>query len=268
MTRNSGGRLAGKVALITGAGQGMGRAAARLFAAEGAHVGVLDIDASRVHATVEEIRASRGTVLGIVADVSAAEDMRRAVDAVVNEFSSLQILYNNAGIWPAEDGPVSEVDEDVWQRILAVNLTGVYLGCRYGIPAIVRAGGGSVINTSSPVVTRSLSVAAAYAASKGGVLALTRSVAQYYGRWGVRANALLPSGIATAMSAAALSTEGFMAAVLRTTPLGRLGEPEDVAQAALYLASDESSYVSGVALAVDGGWLVGPPTKAQPDHPE
>ena len=254
-------RLAGKVALITGAGEGMGRAAALLFAREGAKVGVLDVVRERAEGVADEIRAGGGSAISLVADVSVSSDVRAAVEAVVEEFGLLNVLYNNAGIWLPGDGAVTELSLEAWDRTLAVNLTGVFLCCRHGIPELVRAGGGSVVNTASPVAVRPEPVYDAYVASKGGVLALTRSIAQYYARFGVRANVLMPGNIETAMTLPALEDPAYREHFLRTTPLGRAGRPEDVAYAALYLSSDESSFVTGSVQWVDGGWFLGPQTE-------
>jgi NAD(P)-dependent dehydrogenase (short-subunit alcohol dehydrogenase family) len=236
----------------------MGRAAARLFAREGARVGVLDVDEERARATAAAVEGEDGEALPLVADVSSPGQVRAAVASTVEAFGALHVLYNNAGVWLPGDGPVTELAEDVWERVLAVNLTGVYLCCRYGIPELVRAGGGSVINTASPVAVRPEPVYDAYVASKGGVVSLTRSIAQYYARFGVRANVLMPGNIETSMTRPALADPRYREHFLRTTPLGRAGQPEDVAYAALYLASDESSFVTGSVQWVDGGWLLGP----------
>jgi NAD(P)-dependent dehydrogenase (short-subunit alcohol dehydrogenase family) len=242
----------------------MGRAAALLFAREGARVGVLDVDGGRAEETVELVRGEGGTALAVSADVSSPAAAQAAVEAVVAELGALHVLYNNAGIWVPGDGAVTELDLGAWERTLAVNLTGVMLMCRFGIPAIVAAGGGSVINTSSPVAVRPEPVYDAYAASKGGVISLTRSIAQTYARDGVRANVLMPGSIETAMTREAFENPAYREASERMTVLGRLGRPEEVATAALYLASDESSFVTGATHWVDGGWMIGPQQEAFP----
>jgi NAD(P)-dependent dehydrogenase (short-subunit alcohol dehydrogenase family) len=252
------GRLDGKVALITGAGEGMGRAGAILFACEGARVGVLDVVPERAHETARLVEAAGGSALPLVADVAVAEEVRAAVDALVAAHGKLDVLWANAGIWDPGDGPVTELDPAAWERTLAVNLNGVFHACRFAIPKIVEAGGGSVIVTSSPVAVRPEPVYDAYVASKGAVLSLTKSIAQHYARRGVRANVLMPGAVASAMTRAALEDPAYIAHNLRNTPLGRLGTPEDVARAALYLASDESSFVTGSVHWVDGGWMLGP----------
>jgi NAD(P)-dependent dehydrogenase (short-subunit alcohol dehydrogenase family) len=246
------------VALITGAGEGMGRAAALLFAREGAGVGVLDVDGERAEAVAAAIAAAEGEAVPLVADVADSAQVREAVEQVVAAFGKLDVLYNNAAVWLPGDGAVTELDEDAWRRTIEVNLNGVFHCCRHGIPKLVAAGGGSVINTSSPVAVRPEPVYDAYVASKGAVLSLTRSIAQSYARFRVRANVLMPGGIETAMTRAALEDPDYRTFVLRNTPLGRIGTPEDVASAALYLASDESSFVTGSVHWVDGGWLLGP----------
>jgi NAD(P)-dependent dehydrogenase (short-subunit alcohol dehydrogenase family) len=254
-----GGRLKGKVALITGAGSGMGRASALLFARHGAAVGVLDHDGATAAAVTAEIERDGGRAHALVADVADADAVRRAVDELAAAYGSLDVLYNNAGIWDPGDGPIGELDLDAWNRTLAVNLGGVFHSCRAAIPHLIDAGGGSIINTSSPVAVRPEPVYDAYVASKGAVLSLTRSIAQYYARHGIRANVVMPGNIDTGMTRPAMDADpGYTEHLRRTTPLNRIGTPEDVAYAALYLASDESSFVTGSTQWVDGGWLLGP----------
>jgi NAD(P)-dependent dehydrogenase (short-subunit alcohol dehydrogenase family) len=252
-------RLAGKVALVTGAGEGIGRAAARLFVQEGARVGVLDVDGERARETCEGLDG----VVPIAADVSSPDDVRRAVREVVDAFDVLHVLYKNAGIWLPEDGAVTELEEEIWARTLAVNLTGVYLCCRYGLPELVRAGGGSVINTPSPVAVRPEPVYDAYTASKGGVISLTLSIAQHYGRNEVRANVLMPGSTETAMTREAMADPSLRSAWEQANPLGRIAQPEDVARVALFLASDDSAYVTGSIQWADGGWVVQPQVSAE-----
>jgi NAD(P)-dependent dehydrogenase (short-subunit alcohol dehydrogenase family) len=242
----------------------MGRAAALLFARGGARVGVLDVDGERASETVALVDLAGGAAIALAADVSAETGVRSAVETVVRELGSLHVLYNNAGIWVPGDGATTELDLAAWERTLAVNLTGVMLMCRFAIPAISAAGGGSVINTSSPVAVRPEPVYDAYAASKGGVISLTRSIAQFYAKDGVRANVLMPGSIETPMTREALSNPAYRSASERMAVLGRLGRPEEVAAAALYLASDESSFVTGAIHWVDGGWMIGPQQEAFP----
>ena len=251
------GRLAGKVALITGAGDGMGRAAALLFAQEGARVAVLDIDGESAVATVSEIHDRGGRALALAADVADAEAVARSVDETVEEFGSLNVLYNNAGVWEQGDGPLVDVDPVAWARTLAVNLTGAFHTCRVAIPKMIEAGGGSIINTSSPAAMRPELGSAAYVASKGGMASLTLAIAQDYAKDGIRANTLMPGIIDTTLVADALADPEHRAYCTRVTPLGRIGQPEDVAKAALFLASDDALFVTGGTLWADGGWQIG-----------
>ncbi len=248
------GRLTGKVALITGAGSGIGRAAARRFAAEGARVVVADAVEAAGRAAVDEIRASGGVAEFIRADVANAADVEGMIGTAEQRFGALHVLFNNAGIFPDEDGSVVDTDEAVFERVIAVNLKGVFFGCKYGIPALLRAGGGSIVNTASFVaVMGSATAQSAYTASKGGVLALTREIAVEFARRGIRANALCPGPVNTPLLQSLLANPAARARRLVHLPMGRLAEAEEIANAALFLASDESSYVNGATFLVDGG---------------
>lgn len=250
------GRLAGRTALITGAGSGMGRSAAELFAAEGANVVAGDRDATAVDATVSAIRAAGGSAIGAVVDVTRAAEVDAAVQAALRAFGALHVLYNNAGVWLSDDGPAPDLDEEVWDRIIAVNLKGAFLGCKYAIPHLVEAGGGSIINVSSVSALRAgKDIYDAYAASKGGVIALTRSVASTWGPNRVRANAICPGSIDTPMTRGSYEDPAVARFWRERTALGRVGTPDEVAQTALWLASDESSYVTGAVIVADGGYM-------------
>jgi NAD(P)-dependent dehydrogenase (short-subunit alcohol dehydrogenase family) len=250
------GRLAGKVALITGAGSGMGRAAALRFADEGAAVAVVEhpAAASAAGAVVEEITDRGGRAQAVTADVAVADDCERMVAETTAAFGALHVLYNNAGIFPADDGGALETPEPTWDRVMEVNLKGVWLGCRAGIPALIASGGGSIVNVASFVALMGAATAQiAYTASKGGVLAMTREIAVEYARRGVRANALCPGPIETPLLAELLSDPVRRQRRLVHIPMGRLGRAEELAKAALFLASDDSSFMTGAALVVDGG---------------
>jgi NAD(P)-dependent dehydrogenase (short-subunit alcohol dehydrogenase family) len=247
-------RLKEKVALITGAGSGIGREAALLFAREGASVVVADVADAAGEGTVAAIEAAGGRATFVHADVSRTSDARAMIEAAEKTFGRLDILFNNAGIFPASDGSVLETDEETWDLVLAVNLKGVFLGCKYGIPALLRAGGGSIVNTASFVALMGAATPQiAYTASKGGVLALTREIAVEFARRAIRANALCPGPVDTPLLAELLSDPQRRARRMVHIPPGRLARAAEVAQAALFLASDESSYINGATFTVDGG---------------
>lgn len=248
------GRLDGKVALITGAGSGMGRTAAELFAREGARVVVGDVVDDAGNGTVDAIRAASGDATFVRSDVSRWSDCEAMVRAATDTYGALHILYNNAGVFPADDGGVLDTPEDTWQRVMDVNLKGVWLGCKAGIPAMVASGGGSIVNVASFVALMGAATAQiAYTASKGGVLSMTREIAVEYARQGIRANALCPGPIETPLLSELLSDPARRARRLVHIPMGRLGRAEELAKAALFLASDDASYMTGAALVVDGG---------------
>ncbi|MDZ4279104.1 MAG: SDR family oxidoreductase [Dehalococcoidia bacterium] len=247
-------RLQGKTALITGAGSGMGRLAAQVFAREGAAVVATDISADGLRETVERVRAAGGSALGVEGDVTRADDVRRWVNETINAYGGLDVLYNNAGTFPDEDGSVMAMDEAVFQRVIDVNLKGVSLCCQFGAPALIEAGGGSIINVASFVALLGCTVPQdAYTASKGAVLSLTRSLAVQLGPHNVRANAICPGPIETPLLRELLSDEEARQRRLGRIPMGRFGRPEDIVYAALYLASDESSWTTGTTFVVDGG---------------
>ena len=242
------GRLAGKATFITGAAAGIGREAALLFAEEGASVAVVDRDGDGAAKVVAEITEAGGTAVGITADVAAA------IGDAEEAFGRLDVLFNNAGIMLADDGDAQSTEEAVWDLTMDVNLKGVWFGCRHGIPALRRTGGGSVINTASFVaLVGAATPQLAYTASKGGVLAMTRELAVVHAREHIRVNALCPGPLRTELLMSFLDTEEKRQRRLVHVPMGRFGEASEIAAAALFLASDESSYVTGTDFSVDGG---------------
>ena len=247
-------RLAGKTALITGAGSGMGRLAAQVFAREGAQVVATDLSPAGLQETVASVSGTGGAILGLEGDVSKATHVERWIRRGVDAFGTLDVLYNNAGIFPDEDGSVVDMDESVFQRVIDVNLKGIFLCCKYAVPELIRAGGGSIINVASFVALLGCTVPQdAYTASKGAVVSLTRSLAVQYGPKGVRANALCPGPIETPLMRDLLKDEAARRLRLNRIPLGRFGRADDVVNAALYLASDESAWTTGTTFVVDGG---------------
>jgi len=255
------GQLDNKVAIITGSGRGQGLVAARLFAKEGARIVVNDLDAESVDAAVGSIKDAGGEAAGAVGDVSKAADVQATLQAAQDAFGGFDILYNNAGIGYSATqrfgiamSDVVNCTEDDWHRILDINVGGIFLFCKYGIPKLIERGGGIIINTASIAALRGGADAHAYTASKGAILALTRAVAVTYGPKGIRANTLCPGVIDTEMIHDALiDNSGISETLARSTPLKRNGTPEEVADVALFLASDQSRFVTGEAFAVDGG---------------
>jgi len=244
-------RLDGKVALITGGGSGMGKVAAELFATEGARVVLTDVNDEAGEATAAGIgQAARY----VHADVSVEADAERMVAETVAAFGRLDVLYNNAGIMPLDDGSITEADGTIWDAVLGVNVKGVAYGCKHGIPAMLANGGGSIINVASFVAWMGAATSqTAYTASKGAVLAMTREIAVEYARRGIRCNALCPGPIETPLLLALLSDEEKKQRRFVHIPMGRLGRAEELAKAALFLASDDASFMTGASLIVDGG---------------
>ncbi len=247
-------RLQNKVALITGASSGIGRETALLFASEGAKVVCVDINDAGGKETVTMIQEQHGEAIYVHADVSKAADCEQMVSAAEESFGKLNVLFNNAGIMHSSDDDAVNTDEDVWDLTMRINAKGVFLGCKYGIPALRRAGGGSIINTASFVALLGAATPQiAYTASKGAVLALTRELAVVHARENIRVNALCPGPLHTELLMKFLNTEAKKQRRLVHVPMGRFGQAKEMAYAALYLASDESSYVTGSEFTVDGG---------------
>jgi NAD(P)-dependent dehydrogenase (short-subunit alcohol dehydrogenase family) len=243
-------RLKDKVALITGAGSGIGQQTAILFAREGAQVVIVDVNEKAAREVASSIKNS----LAVQADVSKAADCERMVAEAEKKFGKLNVMFNNAGIMHGKDDDAVSTSEEVWDLTLDINAKGVFLGCKYGIPALKRAGGGSIINTASFVARMGAATPqVAYTASKGAVLAMTRELAIIHARQNIRVNALCPGPLKTELLMAFLNTEAKKQRRLVHIPMGRFGEAEEIAKAALFLASDDSSYVTGTDFLVDGG---------------
>ena len=256
MAEQARGRLAGKVAIITGAGSGIGRAMALLFAREGATVVAAGRTPASIEETVAMIRAETGwEAVAVAADVAIPADVKRMVRETVARFGRIDILCNNAGIGSSKD--VVAVEPDEWDRVFAVNVRGVYLGCKYALPHMLAQGGGSIINTASVLALVGAPERAAYCASKGAVVALTRQIAVEYADRGIRCNCLCPTTVDTPwvdrLLADAPDPVARRRALEERQPMGRLATAEDVAAAALYLASDDAAFVTGTAMVIDGG---------------
>jgi NAD(P)-dependent dehydrogenase (short-subunit alcohol dehydrogenase family) len=247
-------RLQGKVALITGAASGIGRETSLLFANEGAKIVAADVNDVGGEETVELVRAAGGDAVFAHADVSRSPDCEGMVRTAESSFGKLDVLFNNAGIMHGSDDDAVNTEEDIWDLTLAINLKGVFLGCKHGIPALRRAGGGSIINTASFVALMGAATPQlAYTASKGGVLAMTRELAVIHARENIRVNALCPGPLRTELLMSFLDTEEKKQRRLVHIPMGRFGEAEEMARAALYLASEDSSFMTGSSFTVDGG---------------
>jgi NAD(P)-dependent dehydrogenase (short-subunit alcohol dehydrogenase family) len=247
-------RLEGKLAVVTGGGRGIGREAARLFAREGAHVVVADIDLDSATATVDLIRSEAGSAEAVQVDVTVASSVEAMVRRAEKTLGGLNVMFNNAGIMLPDDRGAEDTSLDVWHRTIAVNLTGVFLCCKYGLPAMLRTGGGAIVNMGSMVAHIGSAVPQiAYVATKGGVVAMTREIAIQYARRNIRANALCPGPVRTELISALVATPEQHERRRVHLPLGRFADPAEIAQVALFLASDESSYVTGMSYLVDGG---------------
>lgn len=251
------GQLDGKAAIVTGGGSGIGRAAARLFAREGARVTVADVRGEAAEDVADEITTAGGEAVGVQADVAAAADARRIVEATIGEFGTVDVLYNNAGVFSASD--LLGESEDAWDRCHAINVKGTFLCTQAAVPAMIDAGGGAVVNQASVAALVGVPRLAAYTAAKGAIVALTRSMAVEFSPHGVRANCICPGTVETAMTEGMLrergggDVEAGRTATVAKYPLGRLGRPEDIAAVACFLASDAAGFVTGGIYTADGG---------------
>jgi len=255
-------KLKEKVAIVTGAGGGIGRAAALLFASEGARVAAVDLKEETARETASLITQAGGRACALAADVSNSDDVKRMTDMTVSTLGTPTVLFNNAGLSPSyPKPPLIKITEESFDRIIAVNLRGVWLGMKHAIPYMIEAGGGTVVNTAS-IAAMVACNSAEYAASKAGVLALTRVAAQEYGPFNVRVNAICPGATATPMAKRFASSNPAGSAASdpkrleRMTVLGRFAVPEEMAKAALFLACDDSSYATGATFVIDGGWTI------------
>ena len=247
-------RLANKVALITGGGSGIGKASCLAFAREGAKIVVVDLKKDTAEATVDEIKKAGGDARAFAADISKAKDSEAMIKFAEESFGKLNVVFNNAGVFHPKDESVTTTTDEIWDMVIDINLKGVFFGCQYAIPALLRAGGGSIINTASFVAIMGAAVPQiAYTASKGGVLAMTREIAVEFARQGIRANSLCPGPVETPLLAELLADPARRNRRLVHIPMGRFGKAEEMANAALFLASDESSFITGSSFLVDGG---------------
>ena len=244
-------RFTGKVAFVTGAASGIGRATAVAFAAEGARVAILDRTEAALRPTADAIRETGGDVLVIAGDVSQPQQVEAAVGRVVATFGRLDIAFNNAGV-ENRAAPVAEIDLEEWDRVLDINLRGTFVCMKHELAQMVRQGGGVIVNTSSGAGIRGVAGGASYAASKHAIIGLTKSAALDYAGQNIRVNAILPGNIETPMMDR--FTGGDMQKAIDLEPVGRLGKPEEIADAVLWMSADLGAFVTGAAISVDGGW--------------
>ena len=249
-------KLDGKNALITGAGSGMGRATALLFAREGAKVAAIDLDEEAAAETATQIERTGGKAAAIRADVSVEADAKQMVETAAGRLGTPGVLFNNAGI-EGESAFIGKMTAEAFDRVIAINLRGVFLGMKYVLPLMVDAGGGSIINQASIAGMVAVKGGAAYSAAKAGVIAMTRVAALEYARYNIRVNCICPGGIETEMAKRIRrGAEPDPKAVRRISVLGRMGAPEEIANMALFLASSDSSFATGAPFVVDGGWTI------------
>lgn len=244
-------RFTGKVAFVTGAASGIGRATAVAFAAEGARVAILDLTEGALRDTVDAIRGKGSEVLVIACDVSRPEQVQAAIEKVVATFGRLDVAFNNAGV-ENKAAPVAEIEVDEWDRILDVNLRGTFVCMKHELAQMVRQGGGVIVNTSSGAGVRGVAGGASYVASKHAIIGLTKSAALDYAKQNIRVNAVLPGNIETPMMDR--FTGGDIQKAIDLEPVGRLGKPEEIADAVLWMSADLGAFVTGAAISVDGGW--------------